>query len=181
MKKGIYLAIAICAISILAVGCGSKPTSSGPVQGSDPASTTPAQIANQDEDSEKSQEINVYYADDQLLQLEQRKKEITFEDEPEKYSKTYASLQSSDQMELIPLWKNIDLLSATFNQGKLILDVNIPDEARLGSGGELLAIDALKKTFFQFDEVTSIELLVDGNATESIMGHVELENPLTRE
>lgn len=181
MKKGIYLAIAICAISILAVGCGSKLTSSGPVQGSDPASTTPAQIANQDEDSEKSQEINVYYADDQLLQLEQRKKEITFEDEPEKYSKTYASLQSSDQMELIPLWKNIDLLSATFNQGKLILDVNIPDEARLGSGGELLAIDALKKTFFQFDEVTSIELLVDGNATESIMGHVELENPLTRE
>lgn len=181
MKKRIYVAIAICAISLLAVGCGSKPTSSSPVQGSDPTSTTPAPIANQDKESEESQEINVYYADDQLLQLEQRKKEITFEDESDKYSKTYSSLQSSDQTELIPLWKNIDLLSATFDQGKLILDVNIPDEARLGSGGEPLAIDALRETFFQFDEVTSIELLVDGNATESLMGHVELENPLTRE
>ncbi|MGE6575943.1 GerMN domain-containing protein [Paenibacillus xylanexedens] len=181
MKKRIYLAIAICAISLLAVGCGSKPTSTSPVQGSDPASTTPAPIANQEEEKEESQEINVFYADNQLLQLEKHKKEITFEDESDKYSKTYESLQISDQTELIPLWKNIDLLSVTFDQGKLTLDVNIPDEARLGSGGELLAIDALRETFFQFDEVTSIELLVDGNATESLMGHVELANPLTRE
>ncbi|SDM34128.1 Sporulation and spore germination [Paenibacillus sp. OK060] len=181
MKKGIYLAIAICAISILAVGCGSKPTSSGPVQGSDPANTTPAPIVNQGEVDEESQEIGVFYADDQLLELEQRKKEISFEGESERYSKTYEALQSSDQTELIPLWKNIDLLSATFDQGKLTLDVHIPDEARLGSGGEILAIDALKETFFQFEEISSIDLLVDGEATESLMGHAELEHPLTRE
>ncbi|WP_339305793.1 GerMN domain-containing protein [Paenibacillus sp. FSL R5-0519] len=181
MKKRIYVAIAICAISILAIGCGSKPTSTGPVQGSDPVNTTPAPTANPSEENGESQEIEVFYADDQLLQVEQRKKEITFKDDSEKYSKTYAALQSSDQTELIPLWSNIELLSAAFDQGKLTLDVHIPDEARLGSGGELLAIDALKGTFFQFDEVTSIDLLVDGDATDSLMGHVELEHPLTRE
>ncbi|WP_106769304.1 GerMN domain-containing protein [Paenibacillus faecalis] len=178
MKKGIYLAIAICAISLLAVGCGSKSTSSGPVQGSNPASTAPA---NQDKKNEESQEIEVFYSDDQLLQLEQSMKEIIFEDGSDKYIKTYAALQSSDQTELIPLWNNIDLLSATFDEGKLTLDVHIPDEARLGAGGEVLALDALRETFFQFDEVTSIDLLVDGNATESLMGHTELEHPLTRE
>lgn len=178
MKKGIYLAIAICAISLLAVGCGSKSTSSGPVQGFNPASTAPA---NQDKENEESQEIEVFYSDDQLLQLEQSMKEIIFEDGSDKYIKTYAALQSSDQTELIPLWNNIDLLSATFDEGKLTLDVHIPDEARLGAGGEVLALDALRETFFQFDEVTSIDLLVDGNATESLMGHTELEHPLTRE
>lgn len=181
MKKGIYLAIAICAISILAVGCSSKPPASGPVQGSDPATTTPAPIANPDEENEKTQEIEVFYADDQLLQLEQTMKKITFEDDSDKYIKTYAALQNSDQPERIPLWSNIDLLSAHFDQGKLTLDVHIPDEARLGAGGETLALDALRETFFQFDEVTSIDLLVDGNATESLMGHAELEHPLTRE
>lgn len=181
MKKRIYVAIATCAISILAIGCGSKPTSTGPVQGSDPVNTTPAPTANPSEENGESQEIEVFYADDQLLQVEQRKKEITFKDDSEKYSKTYAALQSSDQTELIPLWRNIELLSATFDQGKLTLDVHIPDEARLGSGGELLAIDALKGIFFQFDEVTRIDLLVDGDATDSLMGHAELEHPLTRE
>ncbi|WP_194540981.1 GerMN domain-containing protein [Paenibacillus sp. JZ16] len=181
MKKGIYLAIAICAISILAVGCGSKPTSSDPVQGSDPASTAPVPSANQDEEGEQSQEIQVFYADGQLYKLEQSTKKITFEDDSDKYSKTFAALKSNDQTELISLWNSIDLLSSTFNQGKLTLDVHIPDEARLGAGGELLAIDALKETFFQFEEISSIDLLVDGDATESLMGHVELEHPLTRE
>lgn len=180
MKKGIYLAVAICALSILAVGCGSKPPSSSPVQGSNPAATAPEPVVNPNEENEESQEIEVFYADDQLLQLEQRTKTITFEDESDKYSQTYSALQNSDQPELIPLWNNIDLLSAHFDQGKLTLDVHIPDEARLGAGGETLALDALRETFFQFDEVTSIELLVDGNATESLMGHVELEHPLTR-
>lgn len=180
MKKGIYLAIAICAISILVVGCGSKPTSPGPVQGSDPATTTPPPIANPNEENEESQEIEVFYADDQLLQLEQSMKEITFKDDSDKYSKTYAALQNSDQPELIPLWKNIDLLSASIEQGKLTLDVHIPGEARLGAGGETLALDALRDTFFQFDEVNSIDLLVDGNTTDSLMGHAELEHPLTR-
>jgi hypothetical protein len=44
----------------------------------------------------------------------------------------------------------------------------------------MFAIDALQKTFFQFDEVQSLELLVDGNQIESLMGHVELEHPMTR-
>lgn len=180
MKKGIFLAIAICAISILAVGCGSKPSSSGPVQGSDPGITTPAPIVNPNEENEETQEIEIFYADDQLLQLEQSMKEITYEDDSDKYSKTYAALQNSDQPEQIALWSNIDLLSVSFDQGKLTLDVHIPDEARLGAGGETLALDALRETFFQFDEVTSMDLLVDGSTTESLMGHVELEHPLTR-
>ncbi|WP_440115526.1 GerMN domain-containing protein [Paenibacillus sp. QZ-Y1] len=181
MKKGIHLAIVICAISLLTVGCGSKPTTSSPVQGSSPANTAPTPAANEEQDSEQSQKIQVFYADDQLLQLEKSTKEITFEDDSDKYSKTYAALQSNDQSELIPLWTNIDLLSSTFDQGKLTLDVHIPDEARLGAGGEVLALDALKETFFQFDEVSSIDLLVDGNATDSLMGHAELEHPLNRE
>lgn len=44
MKKGIYLAITICAISTLVVGCGINPTSSSPVLGSDPATTTPTNL-----------------------------------------------------------------------------------------------------------------------------------------
>ncbi|MNP82329.1 hypothetical protein D3C76_1809300 [compost metagenome] len=50
----------------------------------------------------------------------------------------------------------------------------------MGSGGELLFLDVLKQTMFQFEEVQSIQLMVDGKETESLMGHVELENPIVR-
>ncbi|PYE48021.1 GerMN domain-containing protein [Paenibacillus barcinonensis] len=59
--------------------------------------------------------------------------------------------------------------------------VHIPDEARLGAGGELLFLAVLQQTMFQFEEVHSIQLLVDGQQTESLMGHVELQNPILRE
>ncbi|KGE19539.1 GerMN domain-containing protein [Paenibacillus wynnii] len=166
MKRGIHLAILVCAISLLAVGCGNKDTSSGPVQGSNSASTA---------------EIQVYYVDAQLTQLEKSTKEITFEDNSDKYSKTFAALQSKDQTEWVSLWNKIDLLSTKFDKGKLTLDVHIPDEARLGAGGELLALDVLRETFFQFEEVHSIDLLVDGESPESLMGHAELNHPINRE
>ncbi|WP_025691725.1 GerMN domain-containing protein [Paenibacillus zanthoxyli] len=181
MKKGIHLAILVCAISLLAVGCGNKHTSSGPVQGSNPASTVQPPEANQEEENKQTQEIQVYYVDAQLTQLEKSTKEITFEDNSDKYSKTFAALQSKDQTELVSLWNKINLLSTKFDQGMLTLDVHIPDEARLGAGGELLALDALRETFFQFEEVHSIDLLVDGESPESLMGHAELDHPINRE
>ncbi|WP_342437606.1 GerMN domain-containing protein [Paenibacillus sp. FSL L8-0436] len=181
MKKGIYLVILVCAISLLVVGCGNKHTSSGPVQGSNPESTAQPTEANQEEENKQTQEIQVYYVDTQLTKLEKSTKEITFKDNSDKYSKTFVALESNDQTQLVSLWNKIDLLSTKFEQGMLTLDVHIPDEARLGAGGELLALDALSETFFQFEEVQSIDLLVDGESPESLMGHAELDHPINRE
>lgn len=46
---------------------------------------------------------------------------------------------------------------------------------------EQFALEALKNTLFQFDEVKSIELLVDGEVVESLIGHAELEHPILRD
>ncbi|MMZ65800.1 Sporulation and spore germination [compost metagenome] len=81
---------------------------------------------------------------------------------------------------MISLWDKITLNSVRVSNGKITLDVTIPDEARLGAGGESLAIDALKQTFFQFDEVKELELTIDGEQQESMMGHVELEHPFKK-
>lgn len=67
------------------------------------------------------------------------------------------------------------------SDGTLTVDIHIPDDARLGAGGEAFAIEALTKTLFQFDEIKAIDVLVDGQAAESMMGHVTLEHPIHRE
>lgn len=130
---------------------------------------------------EHKSSIKLYYTDPEIMELKETSREITYAGEEDKYKKAFEALQTSSDASLNPLWSDkITLKSLKFDQGALTLDISKPAEANLGAGGEMFAIDALQKTFFQFEEVKSIELLVDGQQIESLMGHVELEHPMTR-
>lgn len=130
---------------------------------------------------EKKATIELYYTDPELLDIQKTSKEIAYTDDENKYAKAFEGLQTSGDDQLVPLWSDsIKLTSVKFEQGALTLDIVKPNEANLGSGGEMYAIEALRSTFFQFDEVKSIELLVEGKKVESLMGHVDLEHPMTR-
>ncbi|GIP25698.1 hypothetical protein J23TS9_08280 [Paenibacillus sp. J23TS9] len=132
------------------------------------------------ESTAKKEMIDVYYTDPQELDLKKSQKEISYKNETGKYEEAFKALQSSGKSELVPLWGKIELKKLDFKNGEITMDIHMPDEARLGAGGEQYALDALTKTMFQFDEVKTVELLVDGAKVESLMGHVDLEHPLTR-
>ncbi|WP_438351157.1 GerMN domain-containing protein [Paenibacillus sp. FA6] len=138
-------------------------------------------IVTKSTDSVSSEKIAVYFTDPQAEELIEAEQEIRFSDEVEKYGSAFKALQSSNNPDLIPLWSKIELKSISFDAGDITMDIHMPDEARLGSGGESFALTALKKTLFQFEEVKSIELLVDNESVESLMGHVELEHPMVRD
>ncbi|WP_128099949.1 GerMN domain-containing protein [Paenibacillus sp. DCT19] len=184
MRAKLGCALILSILMIVGIGCAQKPvTESGSnepssVQGQG-QSPSPAETTVEPE-TRISQAVEVYYADAELLGLEQQKQTIDFKEETEKYQKTFEALQSNSDENLISLWDQVELLSTTFEDGALTLDVHIPEEASLGSSGELLALDALTQTMFQFDEVSSIDVLVDGEASESLMGHSELEHPIQR-
>lgn len=129
----------------------------------------------------QTEQITVYYTDTQENGLKEEKKGITYPSELEKYQKAFEALQKSGNSALVPLWSDkISVHKIKLNNGALTIDISLPDEARLGAGGEELAIDALKKTMFQFKEIKTLDLLVDGQAPESLMGHVDLEHPMSR-
>ncbi|WP_339297259.1 GerMN domain-containing protein [Paenibacillus sp. FSL R5-0623] len=132
-------------------------------------------------ESNQKKTITVFYTDEEELELHKASAEISYASDDAKYKAAFESLQQSKDDKLVPLWsKEIELKSVQFKDGALTLDIHMPDTARLGAGGESYALDALKQTFFQFDEVKSLDLLVDGQQTESLMGHVDLEHPMTR-
>ncbi|MDR9853935.1 GerMN domain-containing protein [Paenibacillus sp. VCA1] len=130
--------------------------------------------------SEQKQTIEVYYTDPEELELKKSEKEIKFAKESDKYAAAFKALQESGDANLIPLWGKMELKSLEFKNGMVTLDIHMPNEARLGAGGEQFALDALTKTLFQFKEVESIELLVDGQKLESLMGHMDLDHPIKR-
>ncbi|MGG1615061.1 GerMN domain-containing protein [Paenibacillus phoenicis] len=205
MKRKVAVLLALVAMLGVAAGCGNKPAASppenehlretalssgaqqsetqmqevqGPVNGT--GESGDPQAGSQQTGAEKLT-IQVYFTDDEMMELKQTPREIEFTADHSKYESAFEALQTDDDS-LFSLWEKVVLNTVKFvpESGLLTIDIHLPDEAHLGAGGESLAIEALKNTMFQFDEVQQIELTVDGQQVESLMGHVDLEHPMTR-
>ncbi|MHB8170344.1 MAG: GerMN domain-containing protein [Thermincolia bacterium] len=50
-----------------------------------------------------------------------------------------------------------------------------------GSGGEMLTIYAVINTLTQFQSVNKVQILVEGEVLESLVGHVDISKPLQRD
>ncbi|QWU18468.1 GerMN domain-containing protein [Paenibacillus sophorae] len=151
-----------------------------PTAGNESPSAEPSPSVAPAEDKQ-SQTIDVYYTDSQMMDLKPAKADIAYKNDTEKYTEAFKALQKSDNTDLISLWGKMELKSLKFENGQIVMDIHKPAEAQLGAGGESFALSALTKTLFQFQEVQSIELLVDGEQVESLMGHADLLHPMTRE
>ncbi|MGG4481929.1 GerMN domain-containing protein [Paenibacillus illinoisensis] len=170
-------------VTVETEGTTSTPDSTPSSSGSEGTTSSGGTSTDSSSTSQSTEQktIKVFYTDPEELDLHEATASISYAADDDKYKEAFAALQQTSDDKLVPLWaKDIELKSVKFDAGALTLDIHMPDTARLGAGGEAYAIDALKKTFFQFDEVKSLDLLVDGQQSESLMGHVDLEHPMTR-
>jgi len=141
-----------------------------PAQGSQAQTSPPA-------DENKQMTIKAYYGDEQGENLVEKQVPISFKQENDKYKAALEALANSPDPKLAPLFKGFTIRSVALKDKLLTVDVSMSPESRLGSGGEALLLQALKKTIFQFSEIDSFDLLLDGQAVESLMGHMDLPHP----
>ncbi|MBO2943117.1 GerMN domain-containing protein [Paenibacillus sp. F411] len=143
--------------------------------------STSASDGEKKEEPMRKEKVVLYYTDPELMGVVEAPGEIMYNGAEDKYAKAFNALQQSDDEEFVPLWNEaITLNQVEFDAGALVLDITKPAEANLGAGGEMYALEAMKNMFFQFEEVQSIQLLIDGEQVESLMGHVVLEHPMKR-
>ncbi|MNJ37652.1 Sporulation and spore germination [compost metagenome] len=187
MKK-LSIIGAVLLLAAALAGCGQKPQAAPEVTPESPPAAAEGPNVSQgagQNDTEVTEpemqtaQIKLYYTDDNLMELTEVQREIEFQEEQDKYAEAFKQLQIAESG-FFSLWEKVILNKASLADGVLHIDIQLPDEARLGSGAEVLAIDSLKATVFQFVEVQKLELTVDGEQVESLMGHVELEYPMTR-
>jgi len=124
--------------------------------------------------------IKLYFADANLDGLIEKDETISYENDTNKYKAALEALKKDPSDSLFSLWEKVIFKTVSFQDGSLVINIHLPEEAHLGSDGEEFALEALQKTMFQFTEVQSIDLLVDGKSEESLMGHVELNHPMKR-
>lgn len=181
--------VAASACVLLLGGCGANSTSDNgggaPVSASPSAESTATATATTPviptpSPEAPKQDVSVYVTDEQLTELIERIVTIEYTAELDLVQKAIAALQENDGTN-ISLWHEITVDSVKLEDGIATIDISFPDEARFGAPGELMLIDSLKQTLFQFSFVDGIDVLVQGEQVESVMGHVDLDHPMVRE
>lgn len=170
MKKGLYLISLIVTIFMLAAcGAGGQEKHNEATQPTAPAAEP------------KKQKVLVYYSNNDLTAMQKEEHEIAYATDEEKYKVVMGLLGKPAKPENQPLWPNFAYHSIKLGEdGQLAIDADSKNQYNLGSSGELMAIEALRMTMFQFPEVKTIQILQDGKPVESLMGHVDVSQPIPR-
>jgi len=184
MKHGVKAALLAGALTIVLAGCGQKTLGSGGAPTPQPAVSTPAAAAaatpTATPEPMKTKTVKVYFADDDLTKLIEKTATVSYKEDSEVYKAALEALKSTDQAGLHSLFAKVTFNSVKRDGGALRIDLTLNEGAQLGSGGESFFLDALKKTVFQFPEITELYVTKDGAQVESLMGHMDLPYPMKK-
>ncbi|MBP1155312.1 spore germination protein GerM [Paenibacillus sp. PvR052] len=192
MNKNWHKVLAATAVfTLLLSGCGqSKPPAQGagetpPAnmgQGSQQGTDTPPQTATPapNQEQNKQMKVKTYYSDSNFEKLIEKETTISYKQDADKYRAALESLKTSPDNQSLTLFKGFTFNKVDLKDGQITIDLSMAPESHLGSGGEDMLLNALQKTLFQFSEIQAIEVLVDGEQVESLMGHMDLPHPIKR-
>ena len=183
MKRmtSIAAVLAAAAMLALAAGCGDEQK---PVQTDNPSQTAqtkdtekPAQV------QPKETQVNVYYPRNDGTGLIAVSRKVNTEKD-DKYTAAMKSLltgtKEKDQTNVIP--KKAKLRSVTVKDGIATVDFSKELEQNFsgGSTGEEMLIGSIVNTLTDFPEVQKVQILIEGASVETLSGHMDLSEPLTR-
>jgi len=132
---------------------------------------------------EEMVEVNLYFSDSQAIYLVPEKRKIP----------QTPSLARQAVSELINGPKNSDFYP-TIPEGTIVNEVYIADDIVYidlseeifknhpgGSSGELMTVYSIVNTLTEITPIRGVQILVEGNEKESLVGHIDISMPLIRD
>ena len=181
-KKMSYMLAVLAAVSVLALAAGCSDEQKG--------ASSPAAQTEQMQDQEKSAAaepkelmVNVYYPRSDGTGLVAVCRTVSTEKD-DKYTAAMKSLltgtKEKGQTNVFP--KKAKLRSVVVKDGIATVDFSKELQTNFsgGSTGEEMLIGSIVNTLTDFPEVQKVSILIDGSAVETLSGHMDLSEPLTR-
>ncbi len=181
-KKMSYMLAVLAAVSVLALAAGCSDEQKG--------ASSPAAQTEQMQDQEKSVAaepkelmVNVYYPRSDGTGLVAVRRTVSTEND-DKYTAAMKSLltgtKEKGQTNVFP--KKAKLRSVVVKDGIATVDFSKELQTNFsgGSTGEEMLIGSIVNTLTDFPEVQKVSILIDGSAVETLSGHMDLSEPLTR-
>ncbi|WP_315452736.1 GerMN domain-containing protein [uncultured Selenomonas sp.] len=183
MKRmtSIAAVLAAAAMLALAAGCGDEQK---PAQADSPAQTAQTKDTEKPaQEKPKEMQVNVYYPRNDGTGLIAVSRKVNTEKD-DKYTAAMKSLltgtKEKGQTNVIP--KKAKLRSVTVKDGVATVDFSKELEQNFsgGSTGEEMLIGSIVNTLTDFPEVQKVQILIEGASVETLSGHMDLSEPLTR-
>ena len=183
MKRmtSIAAVLAAAAMIALAAGCGDEQK---PAQADSPAQTAQTKDTEKPlQEKPKEMQVNVYYPRNDGTGLIAVSRKVNTEKD-DKYTAAMKSLltgtKEKGQTNVIP--KKAKLRSVTVKDGVATVDFSKELEQNFsgGSTGEEMLIGSIVNTLTDFPEVEKVQILIEGASVETLSGHMDLSEPLTR-
>ena len=128
--------------------------------------------------------IKVYYPDENGMNLVGVDRTIKLDDKNDKYTAAVKAVMipptEKKLTSVIP--EKATLIEVKFMDGTAFvnLDKNIKDGFAGGSTGEEFLIGSIVNTLTEFEEVKEVQFLINGQAVETLSGHMDLTEPIAR-
>lgn len=177
MKKKMYICTALLCLFVAALmlsGCDKTPGVQKPDE------TPNAQMI--------SEEITLYFSDDQAMYLIPEDREIKIDKESTPVMMAEAIVKEliagpTDTKFIATIPPEAKLLSIKITDD--IASVDFSEELKSkhpgGSTGELMTLNSLANSLTELPEINQVQILINGEKVESLAGHADLTQPLTRD
>ncbi len=189
-NKGILCVFAL-AILCVAGGCdpqdekalpSSSASSAAVSSGSASSSGSVAPAAKPREAKELT--VKLYYPREDGSALVAVSRKVRIPDGADKYTAAVRSLmegtKEKGQATIIPRQTKLRGIKVKDGVAKVDLSGDLTKHFVGGSTGEEMLVGSIVNTLTEFPEITSVQILIDGAAVESIAGHMDLTVPIKR-
>lgn len=190
-----YLRYALLAVAagmlLLLAGCNSSSTKGADDNSSSSARAESSATAGNPQSSssasssvkEEKLDIKVYYPNEQGTKLIAAKRQVTV-GKTDKYTAAMNSLlegtKEKGQTAIIPKQAKLRSVKVENGVAKVDFSQELVKNFVGGSTGETMLVGSVVDTLTEFPEVKKVQILVAGKPVETLAGHMDLTQPLSR-
>ena len=165
-KPGFHLILMIIILTVLGtVGCSNNQTQPPPAQ-------------------EQTEEITLYFdaSTPEREYLAPEKRKVEKGDLPLKAMEELIKgpSEGSELKPVLPKETKVRSVKVEDNIAYVNFSKDLIDNLNVGSSGEIIVISAIANTLTEFPGIDKVQILIEGEKTETLAGHIDITEPVER-
>lgn len=181
-KYTLFLMALLTALTLLMAGCDKENTAPTTNPSAEEQNSPKQGMSKPEVDKPATVEVKLYYPDEEGEKVVPVKAEVAAKD---KYKAVVEALiKGTDTPHLTGIFpKGTKVNRVTVQNGMATVDFSPELVERFvgGSTGEEMLVGSLVNTLTEFPEITSVQIIVNGKAIETISGHLDISAPFARQ
>ncbi|GBG55562.1 germination protein [Sporomusaceae bacterium FL31] len=169
-------------LTIFIAGCAGTPAPQTPVQNQGSEQANPQSQSNNLANPPGTMRITIYHATKDAQNLVPEIQVVPNSDHPAKTAieRLIAGTKQPDLVSVVPPGTKLRGVSIKEHVAYVDFNDKLIKNNGGGSAGEVLLVAAIVNTLTEFPEVQKVQILVEGKKIDTISGHLDTSEPLSR-